>query len=100
MKLRIHPSASRVAALSLVALAAADPAFAQVTSGAGSFIDNLIEWLRSDIIRGLAILAVMVTGAACLAGRLEWGRAGWVLGGIAVMFGAREIVEMLSGGGT
>jgi type IV secretion system protein VirB2 len=98
LNLRVHPVV-RIATLSLVVLAIADPAFAQSTGGGpGAFLENFVDWLRSDIIHSLAILAVIATGGACLTGRLDWGRGLWVLAGIALMYGAREIVDMISGG--
>lgn len=83
----------------LTSLAVASPAFAQSTgANLGSFIQNLIDLLNSNVIRGLAILAVMVTGIMWLFGRLDLHRAGTVIVAIIVTFGAATIVDLVTGG--
>lgn len=78
---------------------AVGPAFAQSTgANLGSFIQNLIDLLNSNVIRGLAILAVMVTGIMWLFGRLDLHRAGTVIVAIIVTFGAATIVDLVTGG--
>lgn len=83
------------------ALAITDPAFAQ-TAGAtggnlGTFIQNIINLLNNNIIRGLAVIAVIVTGIAWMFGHLDFRRAGTVIIGIIVIFGASAIVDMITG---
>jgi type IV secretory pathway VirB2 component (pilin) len=81
-------------------LVAAHPAFAQTTSTAsnlGSFIQNIINLLNNNIIRGLAVIAVIVTGIAWMFGHLDFRRAGTVIIGIIVIFGASGIVDMVTG---
>ena len=99
-----HPSRARalIVLASGLALASASPAFAQA-SGApggnlGSFIQNLIDLLNSNLIRGLAVLAVILTGIAWMFGHLDLRRAGTVVVGIIVIFGAATIVDMITGG--
>lgn len=83
----------------LVSFAAVSPAFAQATgANLGGFIQNLIDLLNSNVIRGLAILAVMVTGIMWLFGRLDLHRAGTVIVAIIVTFGAATIVDLVTGG--
>jgi type IV secretion system protein VirB2 len=96
---------SRVRALivlaSALAIVSASPAFAQAAGGSGnlgSFIQNLIDLLNSNIIRGLAVLAVILTGIAWMFGHLDLRRAGTVVVGIIVIFGAATIVDMITGG--
>ena len=92
--------AQRLALAAMLALAAT-PAFAQ-TSGVGGdlggFIQNIIDLLNSGIIRGLAVLAVIVTGIAWMFGHLDLRRAGTVVVGIIVIFGASTIVDLITGG--
>jgi type IV secretion system protein VirB2 len=80
---------------------AASPALAQ-TSGVGGdlggFIQNIIDLLNSGIIRGLAVLAVIITGIAWMFGHLDLRRAGTVVIGIIVIFGASTIVDLITGG--
>lgn len=87
----------------LLVLAAAEPAFAQSTGvggNVGSFIQNIIDLLNSNVIRGLAIIAIIITGIAWMFGHLDMRRAGTVVVGIIVIFSAAAIVDMIVGGGS
>jgi len=88
-------------ALLLAAACIASPAYAQATGGGdlGGFIQNIIDLLNSGIIRGLAVLAVIVTGIAWMFGQLDLRRAGTVVIGIIVIFGASTIVDLITGHG-
>lgn len=94
----------RAATISLAALAVASPAFAQSSGGVGgdigTFIQNIVDLLNNNIIRGLAVIAVIVTGIAWMFGHLDMRRAGTVVIGIIVIFGASTIVNMITGGGS
>ena len=80
----------------------ADPALAQTTGGTGgnigTFIQNIINLLNNNVIRGLAVIAVIVTGLAWMFGHLDLRRAGTVIVGIIVIFGAATIVDLITGG--
>lgn len=85
-----------------VVLVAADPAFAQtagVGGNIGTFIQNIVDLLTNNVIRGLAIIAVIVTGIAWMFGHLDMRRAGTVVIGIIVIFSAAAIVDLIIGGG-
>lgn len=91
----------RSAGLAAGLLLAAGPALAQTTGvggDLGGFIQNLIDLMNSGIIRGLAILAVIITGVAWMFGHLDLRRAGTVVIGIIVIFGASTIVDLITGG--
>jgi len=78
-----------------------EPAFAQSTGAGGNlgtFIQNIINLLNNNIIRGLAIIAIIVTGIAWMFGHLDLRRAGTVIIGIIVIFGAATIVDLITGG--
>ena len=93
--------ASRRLALAAALALAATPAFAQtagVGGDLGGFIQNIIVLLNSSIIRGLAVIAVIVTGVAWMFGHLDLRRAGTVVVGIIVIFGASTIVDLITGG--
>lgn len=81
---------------------AATPAVAQ-TSGVGGdlggFIQNIIDLLNSGVVRGLAVLAVIITGVVWMFGQIDLRRAGTVVIGIIVIFGASTIVDLITGGG-
>jgi type IV secretory pathway VirB2 component (pilin) len=85
-----------------LALAAAHPAFAQSTGSTGgnigTFIQNIINLLNNNVTRGLAIIAIIVTGIAWMFGHLDLRRAGTVIIGIIVIFGAATIVDLITGG--
>ena len=90
----------RGAVFSLAAFAAASPAHAQAVGGdIGGFIQNIVDFLNSNVIRGLAVIAVIVTGIAWTFGNLDLRRAGTVVVGIIVVFGAATIVDLITGGG-
>lgn len=85
--------------LALLLAAAAGPAHGQAAPGAdlGAFIQNIIDLLNSSVVRGLAVLAVILTGIAWMFGHLDLRRAGTVVVGIIVIFGATTIVDMITG---
>ncbi|HEX5775491.1 MAG TPA: TrbC/VirB2 family protein [Caulobacteraceae bacterium] len=99
---RTSPLSAGIALGGLIALAAVEPAFAQssgVGGNIGTFIQNIIDLLNSNVIRGLAVIAVIITGIAWMFGHLDMRRAGTVVVGIIVIFSASAIVDMIVGGG-
>ena len=71
-----------------IALAQASP----FMTGASSLQTNIVAWLTP-----VAIILVMVLGGMAMANRISWG---WTLGaifGIAVAFGAPQIVTWVRG---
>lgn len=91
----------RALALALLASAVlvASPAHAQAVGGdIGGFIQNIIDLLNSGVVRGLAVIAVIVTGIVWMFGHIDLRRAGTVVVGIIVIFGASTIVDLITGG--
>ncbi|HEX5263743.1 MAG TPA: TrbC/VirB2 family protein [Phenylobacterium sp.] len=86
----------------LALCAAATPALAQTTGAAGgnigTLIQNVISILNSNVIRGLAVIAIIVTGIAWMFGHLDLRRAGAVIVGIIVIFSAAGLVDLMVGG--
>jgi type IV secretion system protein VirB2 len=84
-----------LAALLLVMICAPDLAMAQSSpflTGASALQTNILAWLTP-----IAIILVMVLGGMAMANRLSWG---WCLGailGIAIGFGAPQIVTWVRG---
>lgn len=81
---------------SLAALVTSQPVFAQATSpfltGATALESNILAWLTP-----IAIILVMVLGGMAMANRISWG---WCVGailGIAIAFGAPQIVTWVRG---
>jgi type IV secretory pathway VirB2 component (pilin) len=90
----------RLALLAAAAALTATPAFAQDVGGdLGGFIQNIIDLLNSGVVRGLAVLAVIITGIVWMFGQIDLRRAGTVVVGIIVIFGASTIVDLITGGG-
>lgn len=90
----------RILGLAFGGASLATPAFAQAVGGdLGGFIQNLIDLLNSGVVRGLAVLAVIITGIVWMFGQIDLRRAGTVVVGIIVIFGASTIVDLITGGG-
>ncbi len=85
----------------LFATAAASPALAATgaTSNIGTFIQNVIDILNNNVIRGLAVVAIIITGVSWMFGHVDLRRASTVVVGIIVIFGAATIVDLITGGG-
>lgn len=91
------PSCSKLltAILGTVALASPSLALAQASpflTGATALESNILAWLTP-----IAIILVMVLGAMAMANRISWG---WCIGaiiGIAIAFGAPQIVAWVRG---
>lgn len=100
--MRLLEKLSPALRLAAVLTVCASPALAQTTTAVGgnlgSFIQNIIDLMNSGIVRGLAILAVIVTGVAWMFGHLDFRRAATVVLGIIVIFGAATIVDVITGG--
>ena len=79
----------------LLTLAASAPVLAQTSpflTGATALQSNILAWLTP-----IAIILVMVLGAMAMANRMSWG---WCIGaiiGIAIAFGASQIVTWIRG---
>jgi type IV secretion system protein VirB2 len=78
-----------------VALALPQPALSQASpflTGATALETNILAWLTP-----IAIILVMVLGGMAMANRISWG---WCIGailGIAIAFGAPQIVSWVRG---
>ena len=98
-----HPRSSRFAVqhlllplfLTIMLIATPDLAMAQTSpfmTGATALQTNLLAWLTP-----VAIILVMVLGGMAMANRMSWG---WCIGailGIAIGFGAPQIVTWVRG---
>ncbi|MET3835195.1 type IV secretion system protein VirB2 [Brevundimonas sp. UYEF29] len=94
-------NARRLAAASAIAcaasLAAAGPAFA--SANVEGLLQNVVDMLTGNTARLLAVLAVVVVGILWMFGLFDLRRAAIVVLGIVVVFGAAEIVSLITGGG-
>jgi type IV secretion system protein VirB2 len=75
------------------ALSVPDPA----SAGVAEAIYKIIEYINSRVARSLAILAVMLLGMGWWFGQIDWKRAGGIIFGVGVVFGAAELVDMIRG---
>lgn len=93
------PALKRTAAIIGVALAASlvltSPASAQDIEG---LLQNVVDMLTGNTARLLAVLAVVVVGILWMFGLFDLRRAAIVVLGIIVVFGAAEIVNLITGG--
>lgn len=88
-------SACTVIALSIVA-ASAQPALA--SANVEGLLQNVVDMLTGNTARLLAILAVVIVGILWMFGLFDLRRAAIVILGIVVVFGAAEIVGLITGG--
>ena len=74
------------------------PEFAIAGDGGDAIAEVLctvVEWFTGPLGKGLATLAVIVIGIGALMGKVSWGMALIVGTGIAIVFGAVEIVDAI-----
>ena len=79
-----------------VSLLSVGPAFAQ--ANVESLLQNVVDLLTGNTARLLAVLAVVVVGILWMFGLFDLRRAAIVVLGIIVVFGAAEIVNLITGG--
>ena len=80
----------------LLLLAAIEPAYAQSFGRINSALQTLVNFLTGPTGRLLAIIGVAGLGIAAWFGRLSYWRAGEIVLGIAIVFGAAEIVDLFA----
>jgi len=80
----------------VIVVALTEPAAAQ-TANVEKVLQNIVDALTGNIAKLLATLAVIITGLAWMFGYLDLRRAGFVIMGVAILFGASEIVGALTG---
>ena len=92
--------ARRVCATGAIAAAATlilvQPAFA--SANVEGLLQNVVDMLTGNTARLLAILAVVIVGILWMFGLFDLRRAAIVILGIVVVFGAAEIVGLITGG--
>lgn len=100
----VPPRARRKAIVSLTVLAtsiALVPELAYAQSAAP--VEGILEWfvgvLQGSVARSLAIIAVCFLGFLFLTGRMAWQAAISIVIGIAMIFGAAELVDAMKAAG-
>src|SRR5262244_2369393 len=87
-----HRATLGVLALALAPALAAAQSQSPFMTGATALQTNILAWLTP-----IAVILIMVLGAMAMANRMSWG---WCLGailGIAIAFGAPQIVAWVRG---
>ena len=66
-------------------------------------VEGILEWftgvLQGNVARSLAIIAVCFLGFLFLTGRMAWQSAISIVIGIAIIFGAAELVDAMKAAG-
>ncbi len=73
-----------------MAMAAAETPIQQV-------LCNMVLWMTGTTGRALATIAIIIIGIGALLGKVSWGVALIVAIGVALIFGAGTMVELLGG---
>lgn len=95
---RFRCDCMKVVGITLVfSLVLIEPAFAQSANIEG-VLQNIVNLLTGNVARLLATLAVIVVGIAWMFGYLDLRKAAYVVLGVAIVFGASEVVSTLTGG--
>lgn len=93
-------SSRRFGVVGAIALATSlilvQPAFA--SANVEGLLQNVVDMLTGNTARLLAVLAVVVVGILWMFGLFDLRRAAIVVLGIVVVFGAAEIVNLITGG--
>ena len=79
-----------------VTLVLNEPAAAQ-SANVEKVLQNIVDALTGNVAKLLATLAIIVTGMSWMFGYLDLRRGGYVILGVAILFGAAEIVSTLTG---
>lgn len=61
---------------------------------------TVVAWFTGNVGKGIATLAIIIIGVGALMGKVSWGMAIIVGVGVAVIFGASQLVDDLGGQGS
>lgn len=93
-------SASRFLPLAIVAIFLSvifvEPAAAQSLGGAENILQTIVDALTGNIARLIAIIACIMIGFAFLFGYVDLRTVGFFVVGAIIVFGAKEIVDLLA----
>ena len=81
----------------LMAIALAEPAAAQAFGKLETILGQITSALTGAVGKSLATIGVMIVGIMWVFGQIDFRRAGAVILGIAIIFGAAEIVNTMAG---
>lgn len=75
------------------------PEMASAADVIGGVLCDVVAWFNGPVGKGIATLAIIIIGVGALMGKVSWGMAIIVGIGVAVVFGADDIVNALGGEG-
>ncbi|MDF3047421.1 MAG: virB2 [Candidatus Midichloriaceae bacterium] len=88
-------------AITLSLVAPANPVKAEETkTQISNIICNAVNQLTGPIGRAIAILIIISLAISLFLGKVSWGMAIAVAVGMGILFGAKNVVELLAGTGT
>jgi len=95
--------AARVAvnglAMSAILAASLAPELAHAAGGTAAPVEGILDWfvgvLQGNVARSVAIIAVCFLGFLFLTGRMAWNMAFSIVIGIAIIFGAAQLVDAM-----
>lgn len=79
-----------------ISLLMIEPSFAQSLHGVETVLQNIQDALTGNIAKIIAVIAVVIVGFAWMFGYADLRKAMYCVLGIAIVFGAPQIVDMLS----
>ena len=94
---RVRKSTALLCVAVVFSIGLAEPALAQ-TANIEGVLQNIVTMLTGNVARLLATLAVIIVGIAWMFGYLDLRKAAYVVLGVAIVFGASEVVTTLTGG--
>lgn len=71
---------------------------AQTNTPFGKVFCTVVAWFTGNTGKGLATIAITIIGIGALLGKVSWGMALIVGTGVAIVFGAAEIVSAMGAG--
>lgn len=101
MKKTVHIGA--LALVALLALGVVDGSASAQTTGSldiTSVLQNIVTMFTGTAAKLLATIAIILTGIAWMFGLFDLRKVGYVVLGIGLLFGATQIVGLITGSGS
>lgn len=71
-------------------------AFAAGDNPVGQVLCDVVGWFQGPTGRAIGTLAIIIIGILALMGKVSWGLAIMVVLGIALVFGASELLDLIA----
>ncbi len=96
--LALYWQASLLVVLAAFVMLLPDVSYAQTDTRIGNVLCTVSKWFTGNTGKGLATIAITVIGIGALLGKVSWGMAMIVGIGVAIVFGAAQIVSSMGAG--